>query len=272
MNNTDLSLAFDTFYNNITSNAAPGLDDVDKSYIFTKAEYEVVLNHLNPAGNKYRQGIDDSSRRQIDFSGLIVTDDNLPESDNYQAIVPGGMSLGNYVYYFGLPNNMLMVLNEQINISIPINPEDPATKYNVYSRVGVHLSYDQYTKLLQRPFSYPLKRQVWVVVSNTGDALVSPVEKRSIATVILNPEDTKLADLGEVHFALRYVRKPNPIVFAGAVGEAFDSVAEQECELDSALHMEIVQRAVEIAKAAYDSGVTGTQQFQNMLTIGQRSE
>jgi hypothetical protein len=44
------------------------------------------------------------------------------------------------------------------------------------------------------------------------------------------------------------------------------------CQLNEELHEEIVQRAVEIAKASYASDQSGQAQLQNQITIGQRSE
>jgi hypothetical protein len=52
----------------------------------------------------------------------------------------------------------------------------------------------------------------------------------------------------------------------------FKISSEIVLELDPAIHQEIVQRAVELAKAAYSSDQSGQAQMQNQITIGQRSE
>lgn len=71
MDNTEFSNQFDVLYNNVMSNAAPGLNEYEKSVFLTKAQNEIVKNYFNPKGNKYQEGFDDSAKRQIDFSELI---------------------------------------------------------------------------------------------------------------------------------------------------------------------------------------------------------
>jgi len=70
--NQEILNRFDVLYNNIMSNQAPGLDGYEKSVFWNKATLEVLKNHLNPKGNKYGEGFDGSSKRQIDFSNLTV--------------------------------------------------------------------------------------------------------------------------------------------------------------------------------------------------------
>ena len=69
----EFSDQFDVLYNNIMSNAAPGLDEYEKSVFLTKAQDEVLKNYFNPKGNKYELGFDGNEKRQIDFSTLIRT-------------------------------------------------------------------------------------------------------------------------------------------------------------------------------------------------------
>lgn len=73
MDNTEFSNQFDVLYNNIMSNAAPGLNEYEKSVFLTKAQNEIIKNYFNPKGNKYQEGFDDSMKRQIDFSNLMET-------------------------------------------------------------------------------------------------------------------------------------------------------------------------------------------------------
>ena len=70
---SEFSKEFDILYNNIMSNQAPGLSEWEKSVFLTNAQLEILKNYFNPAGNKYQQGFDDSSKRQIDFSNVIET-------------------------------------------------------------------------------------------------------------------------------------------------------------------------------------------------------
>ena len=52
MTTQEFSNEFDVLYNNIMSNAAPGLDEYEKSVFLTKAQNEVLKNYFNPQGNK----------------------------------------------------------------------------------------------------------------------------------------------------------------------------------------------------------------------------
>ena len=74
MKTQEFSNEFDVLYNNIMSNAAPGLNEYEKSVFLTKAQEEIIYNYFNPKGNKYGEGFDDSIKRQMDFSELIKSD------------------------------------------------------------------------------------------------------------------------------------------------------------------------------------------------------
>lgn len=74
ISNGEILNRFDVLYNNIMSDSAPGLDAYEKSVFWNKATLEVLKNHLNPKGNKYTEGFDFSSKRQIEFSSLVKND------------------------------------------------------------------------------------------------------------------------------------------------------------------------------------------------------
>lgn len=77
MDNREILKRFDVLYNNIMSDRAPGLNAYEKSVFWNKATLEVLKNHLNSKGNRYTEGFDDSSKRQIDFSDLTVKESYL---------------------------------------------------------------------------------------------------------------------------------------------------------------------------------------------------
>lgn len=69
-------------------------------------------------------------------------------------------------------------------------------------------------------------------------------------------------------YTLRYVRKPNPIILAdlSEIDMSIDGKQNiTECELPSNMHREILQRAVELAKAYYTGGL------QEQLVLGNQS-
>lgn len=108
MNHIEFSNEFDVLYNNIMSNAAPGLNEYEKSVFLTKAQEEIVKNHFQPLGNKYGQGLDDSQKRQIDFSELIRV--------GLGAFKPNAPSItfDKRAKVFELPSDLFLIINEAV--------------------------------------------------------------------------------------------------------------------------------------------------------------
>lgn len=236
---------FDVLYNNVMSNAVPGLNEYEKSVFLTKAEYELVKNYFNPQGNKYREGFDDSAKRRIDFSMLMQTA-TLTRSSQ-QGFNPNSV-------LYSLPLNILVIVNEQVVL------KSGSTVKGI--RQVIPISYDEYTRLMSRPYKQPLKSQAWELMTGQNSS-------KAVVELILNNNDKSYTP----EFKIRYVRKPNPIIIEDLDIVSIEGVSEKtECELDPAIHQEIVQRAVELAKAAYSSDQSGQAQMQNQITIGQRSE
>lgn len=252
MKGTEFLQEFNVLFNNIDSNAVPGFELFEISVLLTKAQEEVVKNYLNPAGNKYKQGYDGSSKRQIDFSRLndIST---LAEAEG-----SGKFDVRATVY--NLPSNVLSLLNEEL-----IFTSGTISKV----RQVIPLSYDDYTRLMSKPFGEPRRNQAWRLVGAPG-ATFNTVE------VIPNINDRNLAGYTQT-YTIKYIRKPRPILLAnfsttgqsidGYNGSEDDYSLEYPCEMDPEIHREIVQRAVELAKAGYMSDQTNIQ-----TQMGSRSE
>lgn len=77
--------------------------------------------------------------------------------------------------------------------------------------------------------------------------------------------------MSNCEYVIRYVKKPRPIILVDLEdnynGLSINGVSQvSECELDESLHTEILQRAVELAKAAYLGDVS------TIVELGKRSE
>ena len=246
----EFSDQFDVMYNNIMSNAAPGLNEYEKSVFLTKAQDEVVKNYFNPKGNKYQEGFDGSAKRQIDFSKLMKSSSISLSTSNtsFDARAKVGT----------LPADVLVVINEVITLTSGGSPAG--------TRQVIPITYEEYTRLMSKPYKEPLKNQAWRLI--TGQTSAATIE------VIINNNDIAKSPA----YKIRYVRKPNPIVVANLASAVGDGVSVNgvsvmtECELDASIHQEILQRAVELAKAAYATDQSGQAQLQNQMTVGQRSE
>lgn len=240
--NDELTNGFDILYNNISSNASPGLNEYEKSVILTKAQIEVLKNYFNPKGNKYKEGFDGSQKRQIDFSNLIKV--VKPEESN--SLMNSVQKMDERSTLYEVPEDVLFVLNETANVVY-----DGKYKHKVDI---VPLRYDEYSMMVSKPFKQPYKHQGWRMINATSQRLVEVIVK----------EGAEISD-----YTMRYVRYPRPIILIDLEDDGLSIQGENkvsECELDRSLVDEILQRAVEIAKGAY-TGDLGT-----VVQLGQRSE
>lgn len=246
MTNQEFSNEFDILYNNISSNQAPGLDEYEKSVFLTKAQDELIKNYFNPKGNKYQEGFDGNEKRQIDFSMIMRT------SSTTSGFTDGTFdSRGKTV---DLPKDALMILNEYAVVNREVsNVEGGNTSITNLRLIVVPLEYKEYSRLMSKPYKRPLKFQAWRLLDNS-----STVKK---AEVIVGQNDTL------VSYNIRYIKKPRAIILEDLEGVTLDNIATaQTCELDSILHQEILQRAVELAKIAYVSDLPAS------IQAGSRAE
>lgn len=262
---TEFSDQFDVLYNNITSNQAPGLTEYEKSLFLTKAQDEIVKNYFtaNSKGNNIGQGFDDSAKRQADFSVLMCTKVQASEATGF----PSGYSkIDNRSKLYTFPNDAYIIINESVTTASP--GTGSLNRYQV-----IPLRYDEYTRLMSKPFKRPLKNQAWRLI-NTGSYANN--EYTRFVEIITTPGLT-----GTPSYQIRYIRKPKPIIVGSLDGLTINNCiysgeatgsnkAPDHCELDPILHEDILQRAVELAKVAWTA--TGQDNAQMVLQAGQRSE
>ena len=117
----------------------------------------------------------------------------------------------------------------------------------------VPVSYDEYARLMMRPYKYPAKGQVWRLVTNA-------IETENIGSGDADSWEYAVIELignfptgSTIDYRLRYVRRPEPIILEDlADGLSIDgNTSAQTCLLPEHLHDEILLRAVELAKAAW---------------------
>lgn len=165
MTTQEFSNEFDVLYNNIMSNQAPGLDEYEKSIFLTKAQEELIRDYFNSRNVKNAQGFDDNQKRQYDFSTLLSSI-TLPDfMDTYRALSGLGLVAYNTIFdsrakIYIAPSDLFLVINESI--------EDSAKRrYSV-----LPISYDEYNRLMLKPYGFPLKRQAWRIISDRTSSLV----------------------------------------------------------------------------------------------------
>ena len=299
---------FEVLYNNITSNQAPGLNAYEKSVFLTKAQDEIVKNYFNPKskGNPTQDGFDANQKRQVDFSMLTTVATSSSDTYRYALVAGKQDGEGNQVYVRNLlPNatpissysyvqaydkdgkalkddggNPLYVRNGGTNVSGFDNPLfdmrdntksitlPPKLMLAINEMVEVirnnkpvllqviPIKFDEYTRLMSKPYKRPLKFQAWRLINS---------DTANKADIIVGPSDVL------TKYTVRYIRRPNPIIVSNLDGLTIEGIDhESQCELDPILHEEILQRAVELAKAAWTS--TGQDNIQAVMQAGQRSE
>lgn len=240
MTNLEFLNEFDILYNSITSNQAPGLDEYEKSVFLTKAQDEILISYFDPRGNKIQDGFDDNQRRQIDFSKatkVVTYTDTSAFSDAIFDLRDNSKSVV-------MPTDILMLLNEKLVVTRGEEDE--------YLTV-IPINFQELDRLMSKPYKRPLKYQAWRILNydnanNTADLVVGPSD------VIKE-------------YSFRYVKKPSPIILTDLNDLTIEGIStETPCELDSILHREILQRAVELAKSVY------TGDLQSQVALGSASQ
>lgn len=239
MTTTEFNDQFDILYNNITSNQAPGLDEYEKSVFLTQAQEDILKAYFTPITNKLGAGLDDITVRQVNFSTILVTKKYTEFSDENDTII----DIHDESRVVDLSTEkILMVINEFVDVL----RNDDTVRLTV-----VPITYSEYSRLLSKPYQRPLASQAWRLNSTGSDNVGRTVE------LIVSKGDEITA------YTLRYVKKPRPIIIEDLSNISDDlsingETELSECELDVSLHQDVLQRAVELAKAAY-LGDLGTQ-------------
>lgn len=211
----DFSYEFDILYNNIMSNAAPGISEYEKSVFLTQAQEQLVLETYtgkNALGNSFEKT--EECRRYLD---VLVKTANLTEKQQNTGISANSV-------FFELPKDLWFITYESVLLkdsSLPCG----GTK----SVLVKPITQDDYYKASQNPFRQPNERRVLRLdISNRVAELIS---KYNIDT-----------------YTVRYLEKPEPIVLEDLGDISIEGVSQpNNCKLSSALHRQIVERAVQIA-------------------------
>jgi hypothetical protein len=248
----EFSNQFDVLSNNITSNQSPGLNEYEKSVFLTKAQNEIVKNYFtaNSKGNNIGQGFDDSAKRQADFSCLMKTWTTTSPS----SLPSGCEKIDPRSTIYTYPSDVFIIINEALASNTTTN------SLNVYQVIP--LRYDEYTRLMSKPYKRPLKNQAWRLINYGSDST-------KYAELVAGPNVT----FNSSNYRVRYIRFPKPIIVGNLDGLTIDgetAVQTPACELDPIIHEDILQRAVELAKIAWTA--TGQDNAQMVLQTGQRSE
>lgn len=241
MTTSEFSNAFDTLLSSYNTRAEFGegaskreivLDEYEKSVFLTQAQDIVIKAYFDSSTNSQGQGIDDSTRRQVDFSSLItVASPSKMEAEEGQTL----QSFDDRGILYKLPSNILIMLNEKV-------------KAGNRNYVVIPINYAEYDRLMSKAYGQPLKKQCWRLFQN-----VSGID---ITSEIIPTEGVEVSD-----YRIRYIRRPRPIILTNLSLEHQESLeidgisSVTECELNPIVHMDILNKAVELALASKGGGL-----------------
>jgi hypothetical protein len=223
MNNWEFSSEFDIYYNNIASNAAPGLDEYEKSVFLTKAEEDIVLSLYSgrdASGSFFEKN--EETRRYL--GELVKTCSLSPRSSTWCS---GCVS--NSSWHFVLPNDTWFITYE----AVTLNDENLGCGLKDKKVPVIPISQDEYARVINNPYRSPNARKV--IRLDVKDNSVEIVSRYKLKNYIV-----------------RYLAKPSPIILTDLPeGQSINGMnSEMECKLNPALHRTILKRAVDLAIAA----------------------
>lgn len=280
------------------------LDEYEKSVLLTQAQDNIVKSYFDRNLNAQGQGMDDSTRRQVDFSSLVkVAKFSSTDIGNLDHVAEYCYDDRGLILNLGESRKILFILNEKLEVS-------DADK-NIKNYVVVPINYKEYDREMSKAYAQPLKKQAWRLFSNTSTGYDINSEIIPIYGTILlqrkttyyassaqtdddgevtgyywkqvdkysgSVEDTvdsldllpdasadnvgkfyalqEVTPLYEVTYVIRYVKRPTPIVLRDLPdGLSIDDVSTKtECALNPILHVDILNKAFELALTTRGGG------------------
>ena len=210
------SVNFDILYNNISSNQAPGLTEYEKSVFLTQAQEAVILDLYKGTSGDAFETTEEVTRY---LSSLVKT----YEFDNVSTTF--NITAGNkqYVVDTSAVESLWFITYQSGSITIGENTRDV---------IVVPSRQDSLFKDLNNPFKCPNKNKV-LAISEEGSIIL--YSKYPIST-----------------FYIKYLKRPNPIVLEDSEMPV-NGIEGFEVEIPESLHNQVLYKAVQLAKAVWQS-------------------
>lgn len=220
MNHIEFSSEFDILYNNIMSNAAPGLNEYEKSVFLTQAQEQTVIEAYTGDNNNSSFERTEEVRRYLsELVKTYITD--TKES---------GTGLSTNSVFFKIPDDIWYVTYESVKLL-----DDNLGCKNGSEALVFPTTQDDYWRLSKNPFRGPSDSRVLRLDNNSN--IIELISKYNINT-----------------YLIRYLVQPSPIILddLSSYDMTINGVSEiTECKLNPVLHRVILTRAVTLAKLAY---------------------
>lgn len=225
MNNAEFSKEFDILYNNIMSNAAPGLDEYEKSVFLTNAQEGFVKDLYNGTGPTSFEK-DEEARR---FLGELI--DTFETNEK----LIGHLGLSRNSMFFQIPEDVWFITYESAVLK-----DERLGCANGTEATIVPVSQDNFYKIQRNPFRGPTEGRALRL--DNSDNIIELVSDYNIDK-----------------YLIRYVKRPRPIILVDLneidEGLSINGLSEaSECKLNPVTHRPILERAVMLAKTAWSGG------------------
>lgn len=214
MTSTEFSEEFDILYDNINSNAAPGLNSYEKSVFLTKAQEDIIKGILssveeNELLRRYLDPLIKTSKLTINRSSAGIAS----YLNKY------------YVYKVTLPTDCWYIIYEMT--------KRENSNCNTIITDVIPVRHDELSRLLRNPFKKPKLGRTYRLDVEDGLELISS----DVVT----------------EYTIRYIIKPTPIILEDLTGSyTIDGITNQtDCILPESLHRTVLEAAVNMAVQHY---------------------
>ena len=236
MTTKEISVEFDILYNNISSGAAPNLNEYEKSVFLTKAQRELVQMYYSGKNAHYNSfESDEEVRRYLD---TLITD------HDYQ--LSNAQSYGRFNWYrVTKPNDVMYVIREMAE-----NASNSCLNGTLVQVLPIR--HEDLNRVLFDPFKRPNSRKI-LRYDNTenGDVYFNLLSTDTLSK-----------------YTLTYLRQPKPIILTNLLsfgGTAMNpeytidnEYNESAPEIPESLQHKVIARAVELAKVCYVGDLNST--------------
>lgn len=250
-------LVFNQYYQNITSNKAPGHDAYEISVFLTDAQRAVVLGICNGSlGSTFESTEDVTNYLASLVKQVKITDeknDPMIEASNSEDDIPYARIAGHKSHIYELPDDLLFKTSEFCTI-------DTGNCRDVVVAV-VPTTQDEYWRTSRNPFKKQNTRKVLRLVYANSE--YSYFEGQSVGSGAEQAKELHWKKFSELisdydikDYTVRYIKYPEPIILEdlSARGLSIEGKTEEcACLLDEALHQAILTRAVQIAQAVWSA-------------------
>lgn len=214
MTNDEFSNEFDTLLSSYSdSTSTLEFDEYEKSVFLTKAQEEIVIdlyNGKNPSGDSFEKT--EEIRRYL--SNLVKT--KLYAIKDKQE---GYIGLSKDSVFFELPPDLWFITYESVDLD--------GVKCKTIDTIVVPVTQDEFYNIQKNPFRGPGNKRVLRI--DAGKDIIELVSKYDIK-----------------NYTIRYLSRPNPIVLVDLPSHlSINNINRKtECELSTAVHRALLERAV----------------------------